>query len=313
MHTEGRESRVSRPVALESPRPCERTDRQNSIGSLFVRIAAVAAAMLAIALTPTQAQAAVGPGSGTGNIRFYIGLSRGGLIKDNENDLRAFAVIQEHVNTIKKQLSDDAQTGDLEFWESKNWMKLRALPITHYLIAHPKKRKSSVIEVEWHFGKFPANDFSANREPEYAGLLKQRTIITITGSDAAPTIAQQEENTLIPYNYASDSAVSIVTRLNRILPETRKVHEYFVDCFKNYIPDSQDVHRWMMVELSNELERGAGGVLHPIWKLDSVEMAFTMCSEPRYRDLNTYSYKDAHLYVGGSIWLYGQGATEDHD
>lgn len=292
-------------VAFENTRPRALAGWRNSTGLWLIRIAAAATTIFAIALAQAQAQPATGPDSGAGNIRFYVGLSRRGLIDDNENDLRAYAVIQNHVNSIKRRLSIDAPTGELTFWNYTDWVKLRQLPITHYIVAHPKRKTPSEIEVEWHVGKFPANDFSANREPEYVGILKQRTIIAISGGDAAPKVAQLEGKARLDYDDWGESADTIVVRLNKIFPETRKEFGYFVDCFKNNVLDWKDVHSRMMVELSEELAKGVSALV-PVLKFGSLEMASTMCNEPKYRDLDTYKYKEAYLYVGGSIWLYGK-------
>jgi hypothetical protein len=302
VHTEGRERKGRQLVAIEDKPPRPRADWRYSTGSLFIRIAAAATTIFAIALAQVQAQPATDPGAG--NIKFYIGLSQGGLNDDNENDLRAFAVIQDHVKSIQRQLSIVARTGDLTFWDSGDWTKLRGLPITHYIVAQPRKTTPSEVEVEWHIGKFPANEFSENREPEYVGTLKERTIITITGGDAAPIVAQQEGNTRQPFNDWAESAEQIVTRLNKIFPETRKKYGFFVECFKNNVLDWPDVHHRMMVSLSDELETGAGVGLFAVWKANSFEAASTMCNAPKYQD--SYGYKDAYLYVGGTIWPYGK-------
>jgi hypothetical protein len=312
VRTDGRERRGRQLVAFENKPPRLRADWRYATGSLLTRIAAAATTVFAMALAQVQAQPAAGPGSGGGNIKFYIGLSQGGLNDDNEDDLRAFAVVQDHVNSIKRQLSIDARTGDWTFWNSGDWKKLRGLPITHYIVAQPKKTKTpseiekktpSEIEVEWHVGKFPANDFSASREPEYVGILKERTIITIAGSDAAPNVAEQEGNTRWPFNDWGESAEQIVRKLYKIFPETQKKYGFFVECFRNNVLDWRDVHHRMMVSLSDALEKGAGVGLFAVWKADSPEAASTMCNESKYRDWD--SYKDAYLYVGGSIWLYG--------
>src|SRR5580700_2467895 len=102
VHTEGRERKGRQLVAIEDKPPRPRADWRYSTGSLFIRIAAAATTIFAIALAQVQAQPATDPGAG--NIKFYIGLSQGGLNDDNENDLRAFAVIQDHVKSIQRQL-----------------------------------------------------------------------------------------------------------------------------------------------------------------------------------------------------------------
>jgi hypothetical protein len=312
-------------LAFENTRPRARAGWRNSTGWWFIRIAAAAATIFVFALGRVEAQTAAAPDSGGDNIRFYVGLSHGGLADDNEDDLRAFAVIQDHLKTIKSRLSIKAPTRDLTFWNWDDWVKLRWLPITHYIVAHPKRKSPSEIEVEWHVGKFPTNDFSANKEPEYVGILRQKTIITISGSDTAPIVAQQDgspspfewsesagamvakpkEKMPVSWNDWTESAGSIAIKLNKIFPETQEQYRYFVDCFRNYVSDWQDVHRKMMVELSEQLAKGVKA-LAPALRLDSVELASSMCSESKYRELDTYHYRDAYLYVGGSIWLYGK-------
>jgi hypothetical protein len=289
-----------------------RANGRSSIGTVFVHIATAAVILFTTALARGQQQAE----PDGEKIKLYIGVSRGDLIDDNENDLRAFAVVQQHVNRIGEQLSKDVRTEDLRFWKygqwQKLWQKLRPLPISHYVNAHAKKKDSAAIEVEWNFGKFPANDFSPDRQLEYAGVLKQKTIITITDDTKGPAIEQKadEKSEPVKWNDPMESADTIVAILKKILPEMRKAHGYFVDCFKNEVSDWQDLDNKMMAYLSEKLEQklgqNEGVVLFPVVKLSTYKLAASMCSEPGYKVSGIYHYDEANLYVSGSIWLHGK-------
>jgi hypothetical protein len=181
--------------------------------------------MFTITLSAAQAETGDLPDE---NIRLFIGLSRGNLTSDNEDDLRAFAVLQELVKSIRGQLADrvtDIRTGDLLSWIYTDWEKLSKLPITHYLIAHATKRtanEAKEVEVEWHLGRFPAGSLPADRKPLYAGLIRQRTFIKIDGEQT--TVEQSGSNGRIPFNDRSESAETIVKKLRTIFPEMRREH-----------------------------------------------------------------------------------------
>jgi hypothetical protein len=294
-------------------------DRCRAVGSLFVRICVIATATCAGMLLPAQAQRS----EPANDIKLYIGLSRGDLNADDEDHVRAFVVLQDHVNYIKDQLSGRAthiRTGDLKFWRYKDWDKVVPPQITHYIVAHPVdmgaevvaklvKKPASIIAVEWHVGKFLANDFSANRRPVYAAVLKHRTFISIPGSsEERATLRQLRGDTWERDDDLLQSAANLVRQLHLIFPETRSDHTYFVDCFANQaanLPAWKNVHATIMEYLWRHLHNGedqdAPVKWRAIWVPPSAAMVENMCKDMEYRKDAQYRYNEANFHVGGSL------------
>ena len=127
------------PQRLALMRATARRRRVVRLPLMFV--AAIAAAISAGAPAPATAQATAS--SNPAGISLYVGLSRGDLIDpNNEQELRAFAVMQEEIKAINERLAkrlSNLITADLGFWKYQDWDKLRTLPISHYIVAHPTK------------------------------------------------------------------------------------------------------------------------------------------------------------------------------
>jgi hypothetical protein len=287
----------------------------------FMLVAATAAAISAGAPIPARAQ-----GAGSSNraeISLYFGLSRGDLKNpNNEQELRAFAVMQEQIKAINERLAkriSNLLTADLSFWNYTDWEKLRPLPITHYIVAHPSKitfqpdktkPSQPAIQVEWHLGKFAANQFSPDRKPVYAALLKEKTVISIPASEDKPLVWQRlwNENSeeFMPFGGSSGGSAEIadriVAKLRMAFPEMRDAHKYFVDCFDRK-------YESVMVHLSQHLrEAPQGGALSldlsPAWTLRRDEDVKDMCRNDDYRKQGNKVRRDE-----ANFWLQGKIAN----
>jgi hypothetical protein len=301
-----------------------KASRRRIVGLPFMLVAAIAAAISAGAPIPAKAQ---GTGSlDLAGIRLYVGVSQGDLDPNNEQDLRAFAVLQEQIRAIISRLAkrtSDIRTADLSDWKYTDWEKLRPLPITHYIVAHPTKTTFQpddktktalpVIEVEWHLGKFATNQFSPDRKPVYAALLREKTFITIPDSENKAAVWQRlssEDEKFMPFrgsfSGSAEIAERIVLKLRMVFPEMREEHKYFVDCFDRGAYEG--FSRAMMVHLSQFLKVGPQGVsLLPVWTFDSDDDVKDMCRSSDYRKQDNKVHRDeANFWVQARIASWHQ-------
>lgn len=271
------------------------------------RLVLAIATVVFVAPLTSRAQPAAG---GPEDISLFIGLSRGDLSPDDDDHLRVFVVLQEHVNLIRAKLASraaDIRTGDLPGWKYNDWQKLRPLPITHYIVANPKRSNAikAAFEVEWHIGKF-----SGGPRPDYVAIMKDRTIIGIPGSDERAALKQRLGENWERYEDFVDSANRVVGKLEMIFPEMRAAQSYFVDCLDpgaDLPPAWKDAHVTIMAHLSQNLQNDDD--VNPrvrwraVWAVPSREMVAAMCKDLEYQKLEVYRRGQAQFYVGGGVKL----------
>lgn len=272
-----------------------------------------------------------------GGVRLFIGLARGNLIGSDDAHLRAYIVLRDALENVRKGLEPNVQIarlGDLRAWdEATERPNLAAFGYTHYLVAEPRAGDfppfGRSVRVVWRLGELAAGNspplsFSLKQnEADWLISIPQR-LDNVGGEmrrgpyEDATLMEQPSQSGLPPSPVLFDT--SHVERLVRILqhvfPEMRTDHQYFVDCIRNRLDPQANgqelatASEWLMIDLSQSLGL-PGSNFSASLKYSALPQAARVCNDEKREYQRDREYQDAHFSIGGSLKWHPDASTPE--